>query len=196
MIEEELGTFFLTDFLARHFETLVYRGARARPPSGAARRLFRANTRSWSISRRPMIPRSPRRPRPRPHGSALPISGALPGSAGSRNFLAAHVGQGGACMASLTILYWRDIPCQVIVKAGPQERQARTPRALHPRHRCGGDARRRGKRRRLSRRLAARRPDRLRRRSRGGGGRRGGEARGRIRQPAARGAGAGRREAA
>jgi hypothetical protein len=26
MMEEELGTFFLTDFLARHFETLVWRG--------------------------------------------------------------------------------------------------------------------------------------------------------------------------
>ena len=26
MMEEEIGTFFLTDFLARHFETLVYRG--------------------------------------------------------------------------------------------------------------------------------------------------------------------------
>jgi hypothetical protein len=26
LVEEELGTFFLTDFLARHFETLVYQG--------------------------------------------------------------------------------------------------------------------------------------------------------------------------
>jgi hypothetical protein len=26
MMEEELGTFFLTDFLARHFDTLVYKG--------------------------------------------------------------------------------------------------------------------------------------------------------------------------
>ena len=26
LVEEELGTFFLTDFLARHFETLVYEG--------------------------------------------------------------------------------------------------------------------------------------------------------------------------
>ena len=26
MVEQELGTFFLTDFLARHFETLVYEG--------------------------------------------------------------------------------------------------------------------------------------------------------------------------
>ncbi len=26
MVEEELGTFFLTDFLARHFDTLVYEG--------------------------------------------------------------------------------------------------------------------------------------------------------------------------
>jgi hypothetical protein len=26
MMEEEIGTFFLTDFLARHFETLVYEG--------------------------------------------------------------------------------------------------------------------------------------------------------------------------
>ena len=26
MVEDELGTFFLTDFLARHFETLVFKG--------------------------------------------------------------------------------------------------------------------------------------------------------------------------
>ena len=59
-------------------------------------------------------------------------------------------------MASLTILYWRDIPSQVIVKIRTLRRQARTVRALHPGDRRGGDARAREERRRLSRRMAAR----------------------------------------
>ena len=69
-------------------------------------------------------------------------------------------------MASLIVLYWRDIPSQVIVKAGPLGGQARVVRALHPRDRRGGDACRREERGRLSRRLAARRARPLRRRPR------------------------------
>ena len=41
MMEAEPGTFFLTDFLARHFERLVDRRPRARPLPAIARRLFR-----------------------------------------------------------------------------------------------------------------------------------------------------------
>ncbi len=75
-------------------------------------------------------------------------------------------------MASLSIVYWRDIPSQVIVKAGPKVGQARAAGAVHQRDRRGGDARGRGLDRRLPRRLAAGRAGRLRRRHRSRGGRR------------------------
>ena len=42
-----------------------------------------------------------------------------------------------------TILYWRDIPAQVIARAGAPQRQARAPAALHRGHRHGRDALRR-----------------------------------------------------
>ena len=38
--DEEPGTFYLTDFLARHFDRLIVEGPRPRPPSRAVRRLF------------------------------------------------------------------------------------------------------------------------------------------------------------
>ena len=41
MMEEEPGTFFLTDFLARHFDRLVIAGSWARSLPAIARRLFR-----------------------------------------------------------------------------------------------------------------------------------------------------------
>ena len=40
MQDEALGTFYLTDFLARHFDALVWSGL-TRPPPGAARPLLR-----------------------------------------------------------------------------------------------------------------------------------------------------------
>ena len=68
-------------------------------------------------------------------------------------------------MASLTILYWRDIPSQVIVKSGRSSAKRRIVGAFHSRDRRGGDARRREERRRLPCRMAARRAHSLRRRS-------------------------------
>ena len=39
--DEEPGTFYLTDFLARHFDRLVVKRPRARPTPGAERAVFR-----------------------------------------------------------------------------------------------------------------------------------------------------------
>ena len=56
LCEAELGTFYLTDFLLRHFERLVVRGARARPPSASSPANTSATTRGSCTSRRCEIP--------------------------------------------------------------------------------------------------------------------------------------------
>ena len=117
LIEEEPGTFYLTDFLARHFDALVIRGLGLdRFPQlrddyfGNYRRVVHLaqiddpeHDREGEGRGRAARPRL-RAPLHRPRGHPrLPRRRA-------RNEASA--------VASLTILYWRDIPSQVIVKAG------------------------------------------------------------------------------
>ena len=150
-MEAEPGTFFLTDFLARHFEPLVVEGlgldrfpqlrddyfghysrlvylAQTDDPAitamaeAAASRLGLAVRASFYRSRRPSI-----------------------------DSCAARNREKAASWPSLTIVYWRDIPSEVIVRQGAKLGQARAPRALHQRDRRRGDARARLQRRRLLR---------------------------------------------
>ena len=83
--------------------------------------------------------------------------------------------------ATLTVIWWRDIPAQVVAKDGRRASKI----VLHPRFQVAIDkAASQGRprdMRRLHRRVAQD-PARLRRRPRGGGDRGGGAARGRVRQ--------------
>ena len=56
MMEEEPGTFFLTDFLARHFDTLVDRGAWASTASRNCATIISATIAGSSISPSSTIP--------------------------------------------------------------------------------------------------------------------------------------------
>ena len=91
------------------------RGARPGPASRAAADVFRQLP-APGLSR-PDRGRRARRPapRPRPSGWAWPTSTASPGSASSPSSSAPPEG---IPMAEKVVVYWRDIPAQVIVKAG------------------------------------------------------------------------------
>ena len=52
LAEAEPGTFYLTDFLLRHFDRLVHARSRARPPPGAVPEPISAITAGWFIWRR------------------------------------------------------------------------------------------------------------------------------------------------
>ena len=170
MMAEEPGTFFLTDFLARHFDRLVIEGLGLdRFPQlrddyfGHYRRLvFLAQSDDAELTAKAEA--AARR-------LGLALRAALrPASAASRGFVeTARAPARGGFMANLIVLYWRDIPSQVIVKAG----RASAKRELSERFIRAIDAAAMHaaceRRRRLSRGLAAQRTDPLRRRSRGRG---------------------------
>ena len=155
MMEAEPGTFFLTDFLARHFERLVIEGLGLdRFPQlrddyfgHYTRLVYLAQTDDPALDAKARGRRAPAR--------ARATSAASPGSA-ARGF-ARNSRKAPGRMANLIILYWRDIPSQVIAKAGRKTAKRELARALHQGDRRGRDARGRRSTRRLSRRLAARR---------------------------------------
>ena len=116
LAEEEPGTFYLTDFLVRHFDALVIRGLGLdRFPSCAT--ITSATTGGSSIWRSSTIPIWRRRPGRPPNGLASPMSAASPALMGSGRSSRRDANER-RVVASLIILYWRDIPSQVIVKAG------------------------------------------------------------------------------
>ena len=80
LADDEPGTFWLTDFLARNFERLVIRGLGHRPPSGAAGDLLRELHAGSSSSPRPTTRTCSRSPDEPPSGSASPSSTARPAS--------------------------------------------------------------------------------------------------------------------
>ena len=165
MIEEELGTFFLTDFLARHFDRLVIEGLGLdRFPQ--LRDDYFGHYRSLVYLAQTEDPRLTAKAEAAAERLGLAYERRFTGLGGARPISCdARARMSGASMASLTILYWRDIPSQVIVKAGrksaKRELSERFIRAID----AAAMRARRDERRRLSRRMAARRSDRLRRRS-------------------------------
>ena len=127
MAEAEPGTFYLTDFLLRHFERLVIEGLGIDRHPELLPSYFGNYQASWSI-----WPRSPRR-RARwtgagrsraawgshsnivkPATATLETQRSLDVRARDR----ARHGPTSRDMASLIIISWRDIPAQVIVKRG------------------------------------------------------------------------------
>ena len=83
-LDEQPGTYLLTDFLVRSFARTVVAGARAGPVPRAARRLLpplHARRCGWPRSRTTSCARWPRRPPPR---IGLPLTVVETGDAGSR----------------------------------------------------------------------------------------------------------------
>ena len=165
----EPGTFYLTDFLLRHFERLVLRGLgldrhpelhsdllrqlpQARVPgAGAQARCAGAGARDRRAhGSRVRVPRDGLRHARRTQRS----SRARPGG---------RAGDGGCVVASLIVISWRDIPAQVIVKRGRDACEGAALAALSRGGRPRRDARRQGQLGCLSRRLAAQRAAPLRR---------------------------------
>ena len=136
--DAEPATFYLTDFLARHFDAIVIARPGARPPSRAAALVLRQLPATRATSRRPTTRTSPRRAGGGRSASASTTSSAGPATASCFPSLTRFVG--GARCAELTVIWWRDIPAQVTAKEG-RDRAARSSRSASRRRstqpRCG-----------------------------------------------------------
>ena len=160
LAEEEPGTFYLTDFLARHFDALVIRGLGLdRFPQ--LRDDYFGNYRRLVHLAQFDDPDLAAKAKAAAERLGLAFERRFTGLAGIRAFLDPRDADEGGAVASLTIIYWRDIPSQVIVKSGrstaKRELSERFIRAIDAAAMHAG----REERRRLSRRMAARRADRL-----------------------------------
>ncbi len=157
--EEELGTFYLTDFLARQFDSIIWTRPRPRPASRAAARLLRQLP-----PRR--LPRPERRPRPdrpgarRGRPSRARVRTPLDRVRRARLIHPPRRRRSRLTMATLSIIWWRDIPAQVVAKGGRSLEQDRPPPALPGRHRQGSQPLRKARVQLLHRRVAQD-PDRL-----------------------------------
>ena len=157
MHDDEPATFYLTDFLARHFDALVIRGLGLDRHPELLPQYFGNYTRL-------ALPRADRRRRPAgagrarpPTASASPSRSGAPATASSSPRCTRFVEA--SPVPELTVIWWRDIPAQVIAKEGPR---------VVPRRSCseplpGGDRRRRDaggpdRNRRVPRRVAPRGP--------------------------------------
>ena len=87
LAEEEPGTFYLTDFLARHFDALVIKGLGLDRFPQLRDDYFRAIPSRSSISRSSTIRRSTAKAEAAAASSASPSSGASPASAACAHFL-------------------------------------------------------------------------------------------------------------
>ena len=87
LAEEEPGTFYLTDFLVRHFDALVIRGPRPRPLSCSCATIISATTAASSISRSSTIPIWRRRPEAAAERLGLAYERRFTGLDGIRAFL-------------------------------------------------------------------------------------------------------------
>ena len=117
LAEDEPGTFYLTDFLVRHFDALVIRGLGLdRFPQ--LRDDYFGNYRRVVHLAQFDDPEIAAKARAAAERLGLAYERRFTGLGGIRAFLDGATQDEGGAMASLTILYWRDIPSQVIVKAG------------------------------------------------------------------------------
>ena len=134
MQEDEPATFYLTDFLARHFDALVVRGLKldVHPELlpmmfGNYRRLvYLAQTDDAALDRRAEVPRPYPRARLRAAPHRLRRARSRRSRASSRSPL----------VPELTVIWWRDIPAQVTAKEG----RTRAARELPPRFQEAIDA--------------------------------------------------------
>ena len=117
LAEEEPGTFYLTDFLVRHFDALVIRGLGLdRFPE--LRDDYFGNYRRVVHLAQFDDPDLETKAKAAAERLGLAYERRFTGLDGIRAFLEGATQKKDGVVASLTILYWRDIPSQVIVKAG------------------------------------------------------------------------------
>ena len=155
LAEAEPGTFYLTDFLARQFDTLVIEGLGLdRHPEllpdyfGNYRRLvYLAQTEDPELQAAARSAADAARARLR-----VPLHRARRARRVRPHRLRA------LSMAEKVVVYWRDIPAQVIVKAGRKTAKRAAARAVRAGDRPRRDAGPAHRHRRLSRAVAARRP--------------------------------------
>ena len=128
--DDEPGTFFLTDFLAKHFDAARVAGARPRSPSRAARHVLRQLPAGRAAVAVRAIRPSSRPAGPPPSGSGSTSSIATSGAAGladggrCRRLAAGRPdGRAGRRDRELVVIYWRDIPAQVNGQVGRERHQ-------------------------------------------------------------------------
>ncbi len=142
MQEEELGTFYLTDFLARHFESLIVRPASGSTAPRAAADYFGNYRRLVYLAQTDDADLTAARAGRRRRASGSPSSAARTGYGElslARSSTPSHVSR--LTWPELTVIWWRDIPAQVRRQGTRRRReQGRPPSALP-----GGD--RQGRRR-------------------------------------------------
>ena len=122
--DAEPGTFFLTDFLARHFDALVWQGLGLdRHPE--LRDMYFANYRRVVLLSSRVDPTSSPPAAPRPSGSGSSSSTVTSAAAGLPHAVAASR----ACLmprrggSEVVVILWRDIPAQVNAQVGRERHQ-------------------------------------------------------------------------
>ena len=113
--EEEPATFYLTDFLARHFESLVVRGLKLDVHPELVPMMF-GNYRRLVYLAQTDEPDLRSAPRQRPTSSAWPSRSAARGTASSCARLSSS--SWASTMPELTVISWRGIPAQVTAGKG------------------------------------------------------------------------------
>lgn len=116
LMEDDPTTFFLTDYLARYFDRLIIRGLGIDRHPELQAMYFGNYTRLVYLAQTedPALEASARAAAAR-LGLAFETRRTGYGELGS---FMARAAEGAGVMAALTIVYWRDIPAQVIAKEG------------------------------------------------------------------------------
>ena len=136
LADDEPGTFYLTDFLARNFDRLVVARPGPRPPPGAAADLLRQLPARSSTSPRPTTPQLDRQAAeaaPRAWASRSSVAATGLGELGTSVVAARLRARAGLMAGTLTTIWWRDIPAQVIAKDGRQAHKVVLHRASRSR---------------------------------------------------------------
>ena len=133
MQEDEPATFYLTDFLARHFDALVVRALKLDTHPELMPLVF-GNYRRLVYLAQTDDPTSTGAPRTRPRSSASRTSVTGPATASSSR--RSRGSSESPSVAELTVIWWRDIPAQVTAKEG----RTRAARELPPRFQEAIDA--------------------------------------------------------
>ena len=145
LAEAEPGTFYLTDFLLRHFDRLVIRGLGIDRHPELQRDVLRQLPPARLSGAGAEARRRGRRRRRSPRASGSNIDHRVTGYGGLGASLAGFAERPQVRrMASLTLISWRDIPAQVVVKRGRETAKVKLSDALPGSHRPRRDARRQG----------------------------------------------------
>lgn len=126
LMADDPTTFFLTDYLARYFDRLIIRGLGIDRHPELQEMYFGNYTRLIYLAQTDAIRRWTLRPARRRRGWVWPSrSGARVMASWAASWRERRRGAG--TMAALTIVYWRDIPAQVIAKEGRMAEKIQLP---------------------------------------------------------------------